>query len=186
MKLVKLENNVDKVQKYNDWMDELNSEYQEEKFNHIDDIYDELIPYRKWREYLGGLEYKLIDSDLEVDNVYIVPLNWGYLLDNLTDYRIEDKYSLRNPYGVCDNAQQAIDYCKEKLKDNDDKEDQEYILTMTPIFRHNQEEFGGWRWHKWGRYIGVQDRKHEYLYDEDIDLVYVFRLNKVQKNKEIK
>ena len=40
---------------------------------------------------------------------------------------------------------------------------------------------GGWRWHKWGPYIGKHDVQHEYLADEDLsdigqEFVYIFHL----------
>lgn len=35
----------------------------------------------------------------------------------------------------------------------------------------------GWRWHKWGPYIGTQEPKAEYLYDEPtITLIYTYTI----------
>lgn len=38
---------------------------------------------------------------------------------------------------------------------------------------------GGWRWEKWGPYIGTQRSVADYLHDEpDIDYVYTFHVYK--------
>lgn len=77
------------------------------------------------------------------------------------------------PYGVCDNVQQILDQCPELEASTD----RQFLITVTPIVRANQEPQGGWRWHKWGEYIGEHNPQHEYLYDEkDIDQVLVFHI----------
>lgn len=45
---------------------------------------------------------------------------------------------------------------------------------FTPMVRAEQSPEGGWRWHKWGEYIGDHTPTAEYLYDEpEIERVYV-------------
>lgn len=80
--------------------------------------------------------------------------------------------NLISGYGVCDNFQQILD----KYKFIEDCE-QKYVISLTPIFKSHQPEYDGWRWHKWGEYIGIHEIKHEYLYDEeDLDYVFVFHI----------
>lgn len=44
-----------------------------------------------------------------------------------------------------------------------------YLITCTRIPKDpdNAGKGGGWRWRKWGFYIGTGDPQHEYLDDED-------------------
>ena len=97
-------------------------------------------------------------------------------------------------YGVCDSYEQLKnykikDYYAEELEDanlaehiNPDKtlfevlsaSERKYALFFTKI--HQEPGEGGWRWHKWGPYIGKHDIQCEYLADEDlsdIDQKYV-------------
>lgn len=68
-------------------------------------------------------------------------------------------------YGVADNIEQIKEYFKEEIEDPNRK----YFIAVTPVFqdKENKGKFDGWRWHKWGEYIGKLDRKCEYLDDED-------------------
>jgi hypothetical protein len=77
-----------------------------------------------------------------------------------------------DPYGVCDNFQQIIDQCPELLKD-----DRSFVITVTKIEGKDQDPSGGWRWHKWGEYIGTHEPQCEYIYDEpEIEAVYVYSI----------
>lgn len=75
-------------------------------------------------------------------------------------------------YGVCDSP--------ENLLQHDDYAptlggDRKFTVFLTPILRENEPPHGGWRWHRWGPYIGNQNPKEEYIVDEqDIDLVFVY------------
>jgi hypothetical protein len=45
------------------------------------------------------------------------------------------------------------------------------------VIKANQSHEGGWRWHKWGEYIGKYEPQYEYLYDEpEIEKVYVYHI----------
>lgn len=85
---------------------------------------------------------------------------------------IRDKYIDRpTRYGVCDDFEQAIEYCK--LRERPEK----YFIAFTEVRKDEQSSEGGWRWHKWGEYIGKHEPQFEYLYDEpDIEKVYVFEV----------
>ena len=69
-----------------------------------------------------------------------------------------------------------------------EKENREYgfVLLLTPIVNEHTDSAGTWRWHKWGKYIGHHEIKHEYLNDEeDIDFVFVWELVPVVKDDEV-
>ena len=75
-------------------------------------------------------------------------------------------------HGVCDNVSQILAKWPHLMHSS-----QRHFITLTPIRKEEQPEFGGWRWHKWGPYIGDHEPQYEYLYDEEgIEVVYVFRI----------
>ena len=67
-------------------------------------------------------------------------------------------------YGVADTIEQVKEYFKEEIEDPHKK----YVIALTPVGQDKDNRGnGGWRWHKWGEYIGVLNPKCEYLDDED-------------------
>ena len=57
-----------------------------------------------------------------------------------------------------------------------------YVIGLSVVERKNQSSDGGWRWHKWGQYIGKYEPKCEYLYDEEsIDYVYCFTILEIEE-----
>ena len=51
-----------------------------------------------------------------------------------------------------------------------------HVIILTPVTKNNW----GFRWHKWGPYIGNFNHTHEYFCEEDgIDMVYTFSVFKV-------
>ena len=95
------------------------------------------------------------------------------LLGEITEYGALGKFGDFAPYGVCDDYQQILDQCSEI----EAEPDREFFIRLTPVRREDQERQGGWRWHKWGEYIGTHKPEHEYLYDEKgIDIVYCFHI----------
>ncbi len=68
-------------------------------------------------------------------------------------------------YGVCDSPDQFMETVGAKLEA--DKE-RKYCVSLVRLLKSEQETPGGWRWHKWGPYIGKQDPQCEYLYDEPV------------------
>lgn len=71
----------------------------------------------------------------------------------------------KSQYGVADSIEQIKQYFKEEIEDPNRK----YFIECTPVHqeKENKGKGGGWRWHKWGEYIGVLDSKCEYLDDEE-------------------
>lgn len=76
-------------------------------------------------------------------------------------------------YGVCDNYKQVLEKYKDILSDPNKK----YVIGLCTVDRMKQSPEGGWKWGGWGEYIGIQNPKHEYLYDDThIDRVYCFHI----------
>jgi hypothetical protein len=89
-------------------------------------------------------------------------------------YDVDHRY---DTYGVCDNVDQVLEKWPHIEQSTD-----EFIITLTEIVRAEQPESGGWRWHKWGEYIGKHNPQHEYLFHEkDIDSVFCFHVYKREK-----
>lgn len=82
------------------------------------------------------------------------------------EWKPGDKWSDRYTYeyGVADSPEQLLSV-KKIRKAFVDSPDQ-FVLCCTPMRKSEQEERGGWRWHKWGPYVGKQKPQCEYLYDE--------------------
>jgi len=85
----------------------------------------------------------------------------GEFLETLTPYE----------YGIADSVEQITDYYKDITKDLQ----KFYIVSITPVFQNkeNRGKGGGWRWHKWGKYIGNLNPQYEYLDDEEFTVKYI-------------
>ena len=80
--------------------------------------------------------------------------------------------------GVCDSPKQLLEKFGKQIRE--DKRN--FIISFVKIRRDEQPSQGGWRWHKWGTYVGNQEPKYEYLYDEpDIEEVYTYHIYEVSK-----
>lgn len=78
-------------------------------------------------------------------------------------------------HGVCDSWEQIIQTWPRLLSDP-----RPFIIGIAPVYREHQSERQGWRWEKWGKYIGTQRSVADYLYDEpEIDVVHVFHILEV-------
>tara|TARA_Y100000310_G_C20444902_1_gene697881 strand:+ start:93 stop:428 length:336 start_codon:yes stop_codon:yes gene_type:complete len=73
-------------------------------------------------------------------------------------------------FGVCDSIDQVFD------RHPDIQESaQRFVVALTLERKEEQPSDGGWRWHKWGEYIGTQEPQFEYLFDEpEIEQVYTY------------
>lgn len=78
----------------------------------------------------------------------------------------------RSEFGVADTVEQIVNHYPEV-----NSPDRAFIITVTEVRREHQESEGGWRWRKWGPYIGTHKPQCEYLYDEQgIDRVLVYEV----------
>lgn len=83
-----------------------------------------------------------------------------------------DDEEYRGPYGVCDSAAQLLEKYPEL-----EAPGRSFVVTLKEVKKSEQSSDGGWRWHKWGEYIGTQGPTREYLYDEPlIESVFVYHI----------
>lgn len=96
----------------------------------------------------------------------------------LQEYSKQDDQYMQS-YGVCDDIDQWKDYYSKLIDD----ENRKFCVSFTAIHKKNEPERDGWRWHKWGAYIGNKNPQHEYIYDEDHDIetVYVYHIYEIFK-----
>jgi hypothetical protein len=139
-------------------------------FKPINSIDDMFTPYNSWMDSFteeDKVKYKVIpDGKYDFSGVYVcADFNDHYDIEQLTDYKeIDHLYK----YGVVDNASQVIENCD--IPDN-------AVVLLTPVFKDKSEPYSGWRWHKWGRYYGIQEHCCEYLNDEDdVEMIYCFSI----------
>lgn len=77
-----------------------------------------------------------------------------------------------DPFGVCDSLQQLKAACPEL-----EGSQREFVVTLTEVRKDEQPDEGGWRWKKWGPYIGEHEITTEYLRDEEhIDRVFCYHI----------
>lgn len=82
-----------------------------------------------------------------------------------------------NCYGVCDSAEQLMSCLPNEVINGETA----YVISITQINKADEPEQHGWRWHKWGPYIGVHEPQCEYIADEpEIETVYCYHIYKVK------
>ena len=97
--------------------------------------------------------------------------NFDLMIDN--EFKEYPILSTVESYGVCDDLDNLISKEPDLINDKD----RYFCVALTPVLKSNQSKVGGWRWHKWGEYIGSQTPTTEYLYDEEkIDKVFVYHI----------
>lgn len=188
MKLIKLTTTPEKLEARNVSIRRCKEEFPDFNMEEVHTIED-LIP--SYQAVLDDPECVKIISDVKdtltnFDGVYM-----NAQLECIDDY-INEKIKDNNPfyigekfgvceYGVCDNASQAIDHFKNIEKERG-IDFGNCVLCLRPIVKKNQPADGGWRWHKWGPYIGVKHPECEYIYDEgdDINFVWCYHLYGVE------
>lgn len=189
--LTELTENKDGIIKENQWIRAFKEENKDEFYQDIKEFSsykDVFRPYNEWLESFTKEEkekyIKIPEKNMNTRGVYVTSLNKETYLGRLTNEEAEDSIYLKNDfyfrsYGVCDNAEQAIEYADNLMWKNILETTDDYIILLVPMFKDSQPKFGGWRWHKWGIYIGEQNPEYEYLYDEkDIEMIYCFNIVK--------
>lgn len=80
-------------------------------------------------------------------------------------------------YGVCDDLANFMEMVGDQLE----VDQRSFVVFMTPVLKAAQGPEGGWRWHKWGPYIGKHKPEAEYLYDEPfIEGVFCYSVYEVR------
>lgn len=209
---INLEITAEKLKKSNERWEELKKE-NPEIFKGEDDSGSMFQPWKLMNnENYSNLILEEDDPNLDTTGIYLEALNARHHIERLTDYKtvnpMSNKYLYTvNTYGVADNATQVIRHLENSLKTyfyGNDFDDEFYlgkslvkmielypeyklVLLMTPHMNTKDCSWGGWRWHKWGEYIGVHEPRHEYLsYEKGIDYVLSYDLEIVRKIEESK
>lgn len=74
-------------------------------------------------------------------------------------------------YGVCDSPEQFLEHDLGKWLVESERN---FVVSFSKVVKANQSLEGGWRWHKWGAYIGKHDPQFEYIYDERDEITEVY------------
>lgn len=189
----KLTLNKEKLIKYNENIQECRDTYDDFEMDDVTSLDEVFLPYQALLDDNGWENMINLSPDRKEDftGFYICDLNEHYTIPQLTDYNeakeniFDIKYVDR---GLSDNATQILDRIKflasEDKEINDEFKKKEFVVLMTPIFKMHQPEKDGWRWEKWGAYIGVYDEPGGYLvHNEGIDYVYVYAIIAVTKGE---
>lgn len=127
---------------------------------------------------------------VDVQNTRSKRLQTGVYLSNWWNFELEFRgnqiYDLDYPklvddysfdcIGVCDSPEQLLTLLPEVVKNGERK----FVISLVRLDKKD-EESEGWRWHKWGAYIGTQKPQCEYLYDEpEIETIYTFHIYEVK------
>ena len=67
-------------------------------------------------------------------------------------------------FGVADSVAQVVAALPSQVVASA----QAYVVAVVQVNKRDQPAWGGWRWHKWGPYIGQQSPTAEYLADEPL------------------
>lgn len=93
--------------------------------------------------------------------------SWRQTIDEMKARWQEDTDAgLPGEYGVCDTPEQFMDRYQEAL----DASSRRYVVSFCIVLKSEQPSRGGWRWYKWGEYIGTKTPEYEYLADEGDDI----------------
>lgn len=91
-------------------------------------------------------------------------------LKEISNFNCTDFY--RGFLGVADNVEQIEKYYSRVIEKN------RVVISVTKVEKAKEPEFGGWRWHKWGPYIGTKKPICEYLRNEPrIKEVFCFHIH---------
>lgn len=93
------------------------------------------------------------------EGVYETGLNFDSYIGLWTKYKTD---FMTCKYGVADTIDQILEYHADFISGEAPQ-----VLSVCRIKRDEQGE-SGWRWHKWGQYIGTQEPTTEYIKDEPV------------------
>ncbi len=99
------------------------------------------------------------------------------LLEEWPEFSAWDSDDYLNCYGVCDSPIQLL----AKLPDVVTEGPRCFVVNLVQLDKELEPEEGGWRWHKWGTYIGEQEPRFEYLAQEpEIETVFTYHIYEVR------
>lgn len=146
-----------------------------------DEIYPRFFPVRlKQGVYTNsgfGIEEMFVEKNQLVKDFFFLNDHDAVMADDGLEWYLEND-NIVPTYGVADNLDQVIETFKL------DTIPEKVALFGTDIHKADQPKHGGWRWHKWGTYIGENEPTTEYLYDEpDVESVVCFHIYRVNSDE---
>ena len=137
-----------------------NIPFREERFSSHPNNHLETGVYRCGCDFNFGLEEFVETKRLSYEDTYEAMVK-EWIESDVSSLRIP--VDMLEQYGVADNIEQIKEYYKEWIEKSD------WVITVTPVYqeKENAGQGGGWRWHKWGNYIGTLEPQCEYLDDEE-------------------
>lgn len=136
-----------------------------------------------WRECFGGDPEDRLHEDTPGMIAGCIQSFWfeekikeyNFFLDTAEHIAWFNDPEYHPDFGVCDEPEQVFEKWPHLATS-----EKKFFVTFWPHSREQQPSQGGWRWHKWGEYIGVREPQYEYLYDEpEIELVYSFHIYEI-------
>jgi hypothetical protein len=185
MLIKELKENPEDIERWNNLSKQLQKEYPEENFDRtmIKSLSDRFEVYENWLKEVKEENIKTVEDIGDVSGVFVCFLNFEHDVDNFTQHHLKCNWDDINYYGVCDNASQLIEYYNKLIANKELDNNKTYGLFLVPHFKSSQPEKWGWRWEKWGEYIGVQKSVSDYLYDEpNIEMVYSFNIYEIDEH----
>lgn len=126
--------------------------------------------FEKWVDVVDQEDYALMYTPETATDFTGIYYTHELVFEWCNEYEVDRSKPMI--YGVADNIGQVLEYLKDY-----ESEIGKCIININPIYKKDQPEDDGWRWHKWGPYIGNFKPQHEYIYDEkDIELVLCFEV----------
>lgn len=144
--------------------------------------------------------------ELDTKGIYLTHLTGKQDIEKLTTSRVLSRRETKgtsNFFGVSDNATQVKAYLEKALEVYFTSNSASggtlywlgkhlartldyyegfagfgYVLLLSPIWnKHDVSNYGGFRWSKWGNYIGKYERQSDYLdHETGLDFVFVWNL----------
>lgn len=116
-----------------------------------------------------------VDTQRIAQGMYLIG-HWNF--DSITHVKMNAYPDLPDDmscYGVCDTPLQVVDKALWLIASPT-----KYVVSFVKISKSEQPAGNGWRWHKWGEYIGDQQPQCEYIADEPtIDEVYTYHIYEI-------
>lgn len=147
--------------------------YDEENFNRYKEHYNSLIKEENLSEDLFIKDFTdvvcPIAKGIYVDNALNTLLELQFMKREFQVF--ENDFRETDLYGLCDNEMQVCNKYKDLLEDKNRK----FIIVLSNIYRNCQPDEYGFRFHKWGKYIGDYEITCEYLKNQtNMDKVVVY------------
>lgn len=124
-------------------------------------------------------DYGVCDSPQQLLEYKYIPGDWGRYVLNKRNIEITPEIELELESEIT-----LGDYLRNS--------ERKFVVGFNPIFqeKENKGKGGGWRWHKWGGYIGKHNVQYEYLDDEDLtdinqDYILCFHIYEIKEVEEV-